>query len=101
MLNVLVSGGGIAGSALAHWLRRYGFAPTVVERAAAPRLGGQAVDVPGVALDVLDRMDLLGPPAPCARGCAACPCWTPKATRSTAAPSTPPAAGGSTATTSS
>ncbi|MFJ9796093.1 FAD-dependent monooxygenase [Streptomyces sp. NPDC101145] len=61
MLNVLVSGGGIAGSALAHWLRRYGFAPTVVERAAAPRRGGQAVDVRGVALGVLDRMDLLGP----------------------------------------
>lgn len=59
MQTVLISGGGVAGSALAFWLRRHGFAPTVVERAAAPRRGGQAVDVRGVALDVLDRMGLL------------------------------------------
>ncbi|MCC5577214.1 FAD-dependent monooxygenase [Microtetraspora sp. AC03309] len=59
MKNVLVSGASIAGPALAYWLRRHGFAPTVVERAPAPRLGGQAVDVRGVALDVVDRMNLL------------------------------------------
>ncbi|POX41403.1 hypothetical protein C3486_09210 [Streptomyces sp. Ru73] len=59
MKTVLVSGAGIAGLATAHWLRRRGFAPTVVERAPAIRPGGQAIDVRGVALDVLDRMDLL------------------------------------------
>ncbi|MGW2561110.1 FAD-dependent monooxygenase [Streptomyces sp. NPDC001514] len=58
MQTVLISGGGIAGSALAFWLRRHGFAPTVVERAPEPRRGGQAIDVRGVALDVLDRMGL-------------------------------------------
>ncbi|WP_432071182.1 FAD-dependent monooxygenase [Streptomyces sp. AA1529] len=59
MRNVLISGAGVAGLALAHWLRRAGFAPTVVERAPSVRPGGHAVDVRGVALDVLDRMGLL------------------------------------------
>ncbi|MET9481875.1 FAD-dependent monooxygenase [Streptomyces sp. NPDC006638] len=59
MKTVLISGAGIAGSALAHRLRRRGFAPTVVERASAPRRGGQAIDIRGVALDVVRRMGLL------------------------------------------
>ncbi|MCE7000366.1 FAD-dependent monooxygenase [Saccharothrix sp. S26] len=58
MRNVLISGGGVAGTALAHWLRRNGFSVTVVERAPGPRKGGQAVDIRGVALDVVDRMGL-------------------------------------------
>jgi len=56
--TVLISGGGVGGTALAYWLHRLGFAPTVLERAPAPRPGGQAVDVRGVALDVVDRMGL-------------------------------------------
>ncbi len=59
MQTVLISGGGIAGTALAYWMHRHGYAVTVVERAAAPRLGGQAVDIRGVALDVVERMGLL------------------------------------------
>ncbi|WP_060886264.1 FAD-dependent monooxygenase [Streptomyces caniscabiei] len=59
MRTVLISGGGIAGPVLAHWLRRHGFAPTVVERAPGQRPGGQAVDIRGVALDVVERMGLL------------------------------------------
>ncbi|KIZ19528.1 FAD-dependent monooxygenase [Streptomyces natalensis] len=59
MQTVLISGGGIAGSALAHLLSRRGFAPTVVERAPGLRRGGQAVDIRGVALDVVARMGLL------------------------------------------
>lgn len=59
MQTVLVSGGGIAGPVLAYWLRRHGFAPTVVERAPGRRPGGQAVDVRGVALEVVQRMGLL------------------------------------------
>jgi 2-polyprenyl-6-methoxyphenol hydroxylase-like FAD-dependent oxidoreductase len=57
--TVLISGAGVAGPALAYWLHRYGFEPTVVERAPAPRAGGQAIDVRGVALDVVDRMGVL------------------------------------------
>ena len=56
--NVLISGAGIAGPALAYWLRRYGFHPTVVERAPGQRPGGQAVDVRGAARRVVDRMGL-------------------------------------------
>jgi 2-polyprenyl-6-methoxyphenol hydroxylase-like FAD-dependent oxidoreductase len=56
---VLISGGGIAGSALAFWLTRAGIQVTVVERAAAPRPGGQAVDLRGAARTVAARMGLL------------------------------------------
>jgi 2-polyprenyl-6-methoxyphenol hydroxylase-like FAD-dependent oxidoreductase len=56
---VLVAGASIAGPALAHWLHRYGFAVTVVERAPALRPGGQAVDLRGVAKEAVRRMGLL------------------------------------------
>jgi 2-polyprenyl-6-methoxyphenol hydroxylase-like FAD-dependent oxidoreductase len=59
MRNALISGASIAGPALAYWLNRAGFQTTVVERAPAPRPGGQAIDVRGPALTVLDQMGLL------------------------------------------
>ncbi|MFI6097950.1 FAD-dependent monooxygenase [Lentzea sp. NPDC051213] len=58
MKNVLISGASIGGPALAYWLRRYGFTVTVVERARGLRPGGQAIDVRGPALDVVERMGL-------------------------------------------
>ncbi|MCX4821296.1 FAD-dependent monooxygenase [Streptomyces sp. NBC_01142] len=59
--NVLISGASIAGPALAYWLGRYGFEPTVVELAPALRGGGQAVDFRGEThLTVLERMGVLG-----------------------------------------
>jgi 2-polyprenyl-6-methoxyphenol hydroxylase-like FAD-dependent oxidoreductase len=57
--EILVSGASVAGPALAYWLRRYGFHPTVVERAPAPRPGGQAIDLRGAARTVADRMGIL------------------------------------------
>ncbi|HEY4455691.1 MAG TPA: FAD-dependent monooxygenase [Pseudonocardiaceae bacterium] len=57
--TILISGASIAGPALAYWLRRHGFRPTIVERASAPRPGGQAVDIRGAAVDVVERMGLL------------------------------------------
>ena len=57
--NVLISGAGPAGMMLAYWLRRHGFSPTVVERAPAPRDGGQAVDVRGAAIEVAGRTGIL------------------------------------------
>jgi 2-polyprenyl-6-methoxyphenol hydroxylase-like FAD-dependent oxidoreductase len=57
--TVLISGAGIGGPALAFWLRRYGFAPTVVEVAPAPRPGGHAVDLRGARREVVERMGLL------------------------------------------
>lgn len=58
--SVLISGASIAGPALAYWLGRHGFEPTVVERAPALRGGGQAVDFRGAThLTVLERMGVL------------------------------------------
>jgi 2-polyprenyl-6-methoxyphenol hydroxylase-like FAD-dependent oxidoreductase len=57
--KVLISGASIGGPALAYWLNRYGFEVTMVERAPFLRPGGQAVDVRGPALDVVDRMGIL------------------------------------------
>jgi 2-polyprenyl-6-methoxyphenol hydroxylase-like FAD-dependent oxidoreductase len=59
MTSILVVGAGIAGPALAHWLRRAGFATTVVERAPGPLPGGHAVDLRGVARTAVARMGLL------------------------------------------
>ncbi|HZZ10279.1 MAG TPA: FAD-dependent monooxygenase [Paraburkholderia sp.] len=57
--TVLISGAGVAGLALAYWLDRAGCATTLVERAPEFRRGGQAVDIRGVALDVVNAMGLL------------------------------------------
>ncbi|WP_030669645.1 FAD-dependent monooxygenase [Streptomyces rimosus] len=58
--TVLISGASVAGPALAYWLRRYGYRPTVVEVAPALRGGGFAVDFRGSAsLTVLERMGVL------------------------------------------
>jgi 2-polyprenyl-6-methoxyphenol hydroxylase-like FAD-dependent oxidoreductase len=45
--------------ALAFWLDRAGFATTLIEQAPAFRRGGQAVDIRGVALNVVEEMGLL------------------------------------------
>ncbi|MYX08923.1 FAD-dependent oxidoreductase [Streptomyces sp. SID8375] len=57
--TVLISGASIAGPALAHWLHRYGFAVTVVERAPELRTGGYKVDIRGAAIEVAERMGIL------------------------------------------
>jgi 2-polyprenyl-6-methoxyphenol hydroxylase-like FAD-dependent oxidoreductase len=57
--KVLVSGASIAEPALAYWLIKGGFEVIVVERAPAPRAGGQAVGVRGPALTVIREMGLL------------------------------------------
>ncbi|KAA8890198.1 FAD-dependent oxidoreductase [Nocardia colli] len=59
-MTVLISGASIAGPTLAFWLNRYGFAVTIVERAAALRDGGQAIDVLGAGTEVIRKMGLLG-----------------------------------------
>lgn len=56
--TVLVSGAGVAGLATAWWLRHFGFPVTVVEKAPLLRDGGHAVDIRGVALDVVKAMGL-------------------------------------------
>jgi 2-polyprenyl-6-methoxyphenol hydroxylase-like FAD-dependent oxidoreductase len=58
LTSILVSGASVAGTALAYWLGQHGNSVTVVERYPGLRPGGQAIDVRGPALTVLDRMDL-------------------------------------------
>jgi 2-polyprenyl-6-methoxyphenol hydroxylase-like FAD-dependent oxidoreductase len=57
-MKVLISGAGLAGLTVAYWLRRYGFTPTVVERAPSLLTGGYKIDVRGTALQVLRRMGI-------------------------------------------
>src|SRR5579863_7499229 len=64
--RILISGAGIAGPALAHWLLSYGFTPTLIERAAAFRTGGYMIDVWGTGYDIVARYGLL--PAALERG---------------------------------
>ncbi|MGW4164540.1 FAD-dependent monooxygenase [Streptomyces sp. NPDC004788] len=59
-MRILVSGASIAGPVLAHWLTRYGFSVTVVERAPTLRkTGGHAVDLFRPAMDISERMGVL------------------------------------------
>lgn len=58
MTEVLVSGASVAGMTAAYWLTQHGCSVTVVERALGLRRGGQAIDVRGPALTVLERMGL-------------------------------------------
>ncbi|MCP3803667.1 FAD-dependent monooxygenase [Allokutzneria sp. A3M-2-11 16] len=59
-MRVLISGASIAGPVLAHWLTRFGFEVTVVERAPALRkTGGHAVDLFRPAMDISERMGVL------------------------------------------
>ncbi|NDL58953.1 FAD-dependent oxidoreductase [Phytoactinopolyspora sp. XMNu-373] len=62
MMNrrVLISGASVAGLTAAYWFHQYGFPVTVVERFAGLRPGGHAIDVRGTALDVAERMGVLG-----------------------------------------
>src|SRR5215510_11296009 len=57
-MRVLISGAGIAGLTVAYWLRRYGFSPTIVERAPSLLTDGYKIDVRGTTLQVLRRMGI-------------------------------------------
>lgn len=56
--NILISGAGIAGPTLAYWLKRYGFNPTIVERAPRLRDGGAPIDVRGEAVQIAKDMGI-------------------------------------------
>jgi 2-polyprenyl-6-methoxyphenol hydroxylase-like FAD-dependent oxidoreductase len=57
--TILISGASVAGPSLAYWLSRYGFEPTVVESAPAPRSGGNAIDIRGGSREVAERMGIM------------------------------------------
>src|SRR6266704_2263257 len=56
--NILISGASIAGPTLAYWLKRYGFTPTVIERAPQLREGGYPIDVRFEAVQVAKLMGI-------------------------------------------
>jgi 2-polyprenyl-6-methoxyphenol hydroxylase-like FAD-dependent oxidoreductase len=56
--TVLISGGGIAGPALAFWLKEAGFKPTLIERAPRLRTGGYVIDFWGLGYGIAERMGL-------------------------------------------
>jgi 2-polyprenyl-6-methoxyphenol hydroxylase-like FAD-dependent oxidoreductase len=57
-MKVLISGAGPAGLTAAYWLKRYGYNPTIVERAPSLLVGGYKIDVRGAALQVIKQMGI-------------------------------------------
>ena len=60
-MRIAISGAGVAGAALAHWLHRTGHHPTVIEQAPKFRTGGYVIDFWGVGYQVAKRMGIEGP----------------------------------------
>ncbi|AYD47536.1 FAD-dependent monooxygenase [Arachidicoccus soli] len=57
--NILISGAGIAGTALAYWLKKFGFNPTIVEVSPKLREGGYGIDFWGAGFDVAEKMNIV------------------------------------------
>ncbi|MGG6270074.1 FAD-dependent monooxygenase [Leptolyngbya sp. AN03gr2] len=58
-MNILISGGGIAGLTLAYWLREYGFQPIVIDKATEFRRIGYPLGTYGASVQILEKMGLL------------------------------------------
>ncbi len=57
-INILIIGAGIAGAAICYWLKRFGFSPVLIEKSAAIRKGGQALDIRGIATHIAKEMGI-------------------------------------------
>src|SRR4051794_8371416 len=57
-MRIAISGAGVAGAALAHWLHRTGHEPTLIERAPEFRTGGYVIDFWGVGYQVAQLMGI-------------------------------------------
>ena len=57
-MRIAISGAGVAGAALAHWLQRTGHTPTVIEQAPHFRTGGYMIDFWGAGYQVAKRMGI-------------------------------------------
>lgn len=57
-MRILISGSGPAGLIIAYWLKKYGFIPTLIEKAPALRKGGYNLDIRGPATEVTRRMGI-------------------------------------------
>jgi len=58
-MDVLISGAGIAGPALAFWLTKGGHNVTIVETASKIRDGGYVIDFWGIGFDIAEKMGVL------------------------------------------
>jgi len=74
VMKILISGAGIAGPTLAYWLLKYGFEPTIVERAPQLRTGGYIIDFWGAGYEIAERMGLI--PELLGKGYRAQEAWT-------------------------
>ncbi len=57
-MRIAISGAGVAGAALAHWLHRAGHTPTLIEQAPRFRTGGYVIDFWGVGYQIARRMGI-------------------------------------------
>ncbi|MGW4099124.1 FAD-binding domain [Mycobacterium sp. NPDC004974] len=57
-MRIAISGAGVAGAALAHWLHRTGHIPTLIERAPAFRTGGYMIDFWGIGYRTARQMGI-------------------------------------------
>lgn len=57
-MKILISGGGIAGNALAYWLSKLGHNVTIIERFPDLRATGLQIDLRGHGIEVMKRMGL-------------------------------------------
>ena len=57
-MKIAISGAGVAGPTLAHWLHRTGHKPTLIERAPRFRTGGYVIDFWGVGYRVAQLMGI-------------------------------------------
>jgi 2-polyprenyl-6-methoxyphenol hydroxylase-like FAD-dependent oxidoreductase len=60
-MKVAISGAGVGGAALAHWLHRTGHTPTLIEQAPKFRTGGYMIDFWGVGYQVAKHMGIEDP----------------------------------------
>jgi 2-polyprenyl-6-methoxyphenol hydroxylase-like FAD-dependent oxidoreductase len=58
-MRIAISGAGVAGPALAHWLLRTGHEPTLIEQAPHVRAGGYVIDFWGLGYTLVERMGIL------------------------------------------
>lgn len=56
--KILIIGAGIAGPMICYWLEKYGFNPTLIERSKQLRTGGYAIDIRGIAADIVKKMGI-------------------------------------------
>ncbi|MCB1025504.1 MAG: FAD-binding domain [Acidobacteria bacterium] len=58
-MRIAINGTGVAGPALAWWLKHYGYDPVLFERAPKLREGGYLIDFWGIGYDIAERMGIL------------------------------------------